>query len=109
MSIKTKSNVTYLGLSRSINRKYSQHALKRSQQRGVSKNAINYILDYGNIKHDKHGGVVHYLSSKDKRFINKSDNNLFKDLEKRKNIFVVTSATSGEVITVGHRYRRVFN
>ena len=109
MSTKTKSNVTYLNTGQFKARKYTNHALKRSSQRGVSETAIEYVLEYGTSKYDGRGGVVHFLNKKEKKYINKNEQEVFKDLERFKNLFVVTSSTSGEVITVGHRYRRIFN
>jgi len=109
MSTKTKSNVTYLDVGQKIGRKYTKHALKRSNQRGVSEIAIEYLLENGRSKYDGRGGVVHFLNKKEKKYINKNDQKVFKDLEKFKNLYVVTSSTSGEIITVGHRYRRIFN
>ena len=44
MSIKTKSNVTYLNIGQLKARQYTHHALKRSSQRGVSETAIEYVV-----------------------------------------------------------------
>ena len=109
MSIKTKSKVTYLDAGQTKIRKYTQHALKRSSQRGVSERAIEYILEHGTSKYDGHGGVVHFLNKKEKKYINKNEQEIFNRFDRFKNLFVVTSSYSGEVITVGHRYRRIFN
>ena len=96
-------------MSLETNLAYTKHAETRCQQRGISKEVINLILDYGSTKHDHHGGVVHYLDNKVKNSFIKSDFKFKGGIEKLKNVYVVTSTTSGDIITVGHRYRRIFN
>ena len=96
-------------MSLKTNLAYSNHAETRCQQRGISKEAVNLILDYGSTKHDHHGGVVHYLDNKIKKSLSNNDFQFKGGIEKLKNVYVVTSTTSGDIITVGHRYRRIFN
>ena len=88
---------------------YTRHAETRCQQRGISKEAVSLILDYGRTKHDHHGGVVHYLNHKTRQSLSNQSSEVKAKLDKQLQIYVVTSAKSGQVITAGHRYRRIFN
>ena len=109
MSIKTNDNITYLDIGQNKKRKFTQHASKRSSQRGISAEAVDYLLDHGSAKYDGRGGVVHYLSRQERKYMHEFDRQGYKKLAKCRSLYVVTSSTSGEIITVGHRYRRIFN
>lgn len=76
-----------------LSHELSEHAEKRSQQRGVSQWAIGEVITYGNKIH-KQGMIFHYLP---KRAVEKhykhSKHNEFKDL-------VVLTCAEGVVVTV---------
>ena len=40
------------------------HAQQRMQQRGISRQAIDYVLTYGRVSHDHHGGRVIWLDKR---------------------------------------------
>ena len=91
------------------NLSYTKHAETRCQQRGISKEAVSLILTYGRKKYDHHGGVVHYLDHKTKGLLLNKHSEVKTNLDKQLKLYVVTSAKSGQVITTGHRYRRIYN
>ena len=35
---------------------FTKHSRKRMQQRGITENAIKYLIEYGELKFDGHGG-----------------------------------------------------
>ena len=41
---------------------FTEHSKKRMQQRGISENAIKYLIEYGERKFDGHGGKVFILN-----------------------------------------------
>jgi len=76
--------------------KFSQHAQSRMQQRGIKRDDIDYVLDYGRETHDHHGGCIYALDRRSRRGMNKVD---------RKNVYAVVADET--IVTVGIRYRRV--
>ena len=49
---------------------YTKHALKRMQQRGISKKAIEHILKYGEVFYDGHGAKVFFINKKNRNLEN---------------------------------------
>ena len=85
----------------------TRHACMRAQQRGVKRDLLNCLLDYGHHEPDHKGcNIVTF------------DGKAFEDLSRRepttvkfkvsyaRNIYAVVDS-DGIVITAGHRYRRV--
>jgi acid phosphatase class B len=85
---------------------YTKHALKRCQQRSIPKSLCDVVLNYGEYRYDKHGARIWFLT---KRTLEKLDKALGsevrKDLEKKKNLFVVESLDTNTVITAGYSYK----
>jgi hypothetical protein len=81
----------------------SRHAGKRMQQRSISELQIELVRRYGEIEHDGNGGIRHMMT-------NKAMNNLMHDLghspqiERLRDVYVVTDTNDEVVITVAHRY-----
>ena len=85
----------------------SIHAQQRMQQRGISLKAVNYLLAYGRVSHDHHGGRVVWLDKRSRaRLEAEEGQRVLRGMDKCLNAYVVTD-TDGTVVTVGHRYRRI--
>ena len=76
------------------------------QQRGITETAIKYLIEYGELKFDGHGGKVYYLNKRNRNLIPSClTKNQFNEIREQLNSFVVLSHRD-VVITVGHRYKR---
>ena len=85
----------------------TQHAQQRMQQRGIPRVAIDYVLTYGRVSHDHHGGCIIWLDKRSRGRISTDEGRqVLRKLDKHLNTYVVTDA-DGAVVTVGHRYRRI--
>ena len=85
----------------------SHHAQQRMQQRGIPRKAVDYLLAYGRVSHDHHGGCVLWLDKRSRSRIGAEEGRqALRKLEKHLNAYVVTDS-DGSVVTVGHRYRRI--
>lgn len=84
------------------------HAQQRMQQRGIPRQAIAYVLTYGRVSHDHRGACVVWLDKRSRERIRAEEGrDVLRQLDKHLNAYVVTDA-SGAVMTVGHRYRRIW-
>ena len=87
----------------------TQHARQRMQQRGIPREAVDYVLAYGRVSHDHHGCRVLWLDKRSRIRMRRAEGRrLLRRLDKSLNTYVVTDG-DGMVVTVGHRYRRVKN
>ena len=85
---------------------YTNHSLKKMQQRGISKNAVEHILKYGEILYDGHGAMVFFINKKNRNLLpSEIEAKDLKKIEKQLNAYVV-KGTDGSLITVGHSYKR---
>ena len=85
----------------------SKHAQQRMQQYGISRQAVDYVLAYGQVSHDHHGGCVLWLDKRSRaRLGREQGQQVLRELDKYLNAYVVTDS-GGTVVTVGHRYRRI--
>ena len=85
----------------------SHHAQQRMQQRGIPLKVVDYLLAYGRVSHDHHGGCVIWLDKRSRSRIGAEEGRKsLRKLDKYLNAYVVTD-TDGTVVTVGHRYRRI--
>ncbi len=86
----------------------SQHARQRMQQRGIPRQAIDYVLAYGRVSHDHRGACVVWLDKRCKARLGREEGlHVVRKLDKHLNAYVVTGL-DGTVLTVGHRYRRIW-
>ena len=83
----------------------TSHARVCMRQRGIDVEALGCILDYGREAFDHRGGVVLYFDKAARRRLARELPGR-KDLERVARCYAVLSA-EGEVVTVGHRYRRI--
>ena len=83
------------------------HAQQRMQQRGITRETVDYVLTYGRVSHDNHGGRVVWLDKRSRlRMEQVEGRRLLRRLDKSLNAYVITDG-EGRVVTVGHRYRRI--
>jgi hypothetical protein len=87
----------------------TRHANERIQQRSISPFLVEMLLRFGAVEHDHHGAKIRYF---DKKCIKKLDRFLGKDVARRvkesSDVYVIEAAETGEVITAGHRRKRIF-
>ena len=84
----------------------TRHAQVRMQQRGVPSLILAWLLKYGATEHDGHGGHVRYFDKASKRRIGREAGVIV--LRRMHELFdsYAVVANDGDVVTVGHRYRR---
>ncbi|HSD61470.1 MAG TPA: DUF4258 domain-containing protein [Burkholderiales bacterium] len=84
-------------------RRISSHARVRMKQRGITQRHLELLLAYGEIQHDRHGGRIVYFDRGARRRV--PEECVPADLDRCADAYAVLDR-DGEVITVGHRYRR---
>lgn len=85
----------------------SQHGRTRMQQRGVPQPALELLVRYGTREHDHKGSQILYFSHRSKRRIARDlGDKAMPSLDKSLDLYAVVGE-NGEIITVGHRYRRI--
>ena len=83
----------------------TSHARARMQQRGIGAEALDILLSYGREAYDHHGAVILYMDKAAQRRLAEVsvDSNPVRRLA---GLYAVLSR-HGQVITVGHRTRRI--
>jgi hypothetical protein len=84
----------------------SPHAQVRMQQRAISADALERLLDFGSVKHLAQDKEIVFFDKKAKRRLAKADRVLAREADRLVRTYAVLGG-DGIVITVGHRYRRV--
>jgi hypothetical protein len=85
----------------------TQHAQARMQQRGITKQTLESLLDYGAVTYDHHGATIVYFNKKAKyRLQRTGGRQAYRAMEKQLNAYAVV-AQDGAVVTVGRRDRRI--
>jgi len=85
----------------------TQHAAVRMQQRGVDNLALECLLAYGSSVYDHRGGEILLFDKRAwKRLESSIDRTLLRRVSDSRAIYAVCSC-DGDLVTVGHRYRRV--
>ena len=83
----------------------SQHASIRMQQRGIRAPVVDWLLAYGAVDHQR-GAQFYFFDKRARLALQRNVGEpLLQRHAKALNAYVVCEG--GEVITVGHRYRRV--
>ena len=86
-------------------RRISSHARMRMKQRGITQRHLELLLAYGEIQHDRHGGRIVFFNRAARRRV--SEECVPAGLDCCADAYAVLDR-EGEVITVGHRYRRLW-
>ena len=81
---------------------FSQHAITRMQQRGISGEAVELLLNYGRSSYRK-GSEVVYLDRRSRSALLQSGALSHAQCDRISNHYLVLG--DGLVITVGHKYR----
>lgn len=85
----------------------SRHARVRAQQRGIKGNMLECLLAFGHKEHDHLGGiVVTFDGSALARASRAMGPEVGARLEQARSLYAVVDV-QGQVITTGHRYRRI--
>lgn len=85
----------------------SNHAVAQMQQRAISESMIDYLIEWGRKTYDHKGAVIRYFDKASRTQLFKQiGEERAKQLEHQLDAYVVVS-TGGQVITVGHRYKRI--
>lgn len=87
----------------------TQHAEKRLQQRGIRPEAVDLLMSFGTVEVDHNGACNYYIDKCSRRRVeNQLGGQGLRQLEAIGQLYLVVN-TDGEVITVGHRQRRIYH
>lgn len=85
----------------------SNHAVAQMRQRAISESTVDYLIEWGRKTYDHRGGVIrHFDKASRNQLLRHLGEDRAKKLESQLDAYVVVS-TAGQVITVGHRYKRI--
>lgn len=85
----------------------SNHAVAQMQQRAISESTIDYLMEWGRKAYDHRGAVIRYFDKTSRtQLIRHVGEQRVRELEHQLDAYVVVS-NSGQVITVGHRYKHI--
>jgi hypothetical protein len=83
------------------------HARVRMQQRGIRRDALDALLDFGAARHvHSDGREIVFLDKKARARLARNSPDGARAAERLKRAYAIVDA-SGVVITVGHRFRRI--
>ena len=82
----------------------TEHARARMRQRAIPTVVVEALLDFGCEEHDHHGGIIIFFNKAARRRLERE--RLGRSLERYLDAYAVVAGT-GEVITVGHRDKRI--
>jgi len=86
---------------------FTSHARTRIQQRGIPEFVVENLLDFGREAYDHHGRCVVYFDRRARAAMQIAcDAVTYRRLEPRLDAYAVL-ALSGDIVTVGHRTRRI--
>lgn len=85
----------------------STHARVRMQQRGISESVLERLIEFGKTRHDHRGcEILFFDKSARRRLASRFGAAALKSMDRQLNSYAVV-AGNGEVITVGHRAKRI--
>jgi acid phosphatase class B len=84
---------------------YTAHAQARCQQRSIPSEVVDALLSYGERRRHR-GADVYYLTKAARTRASGALGTHYRRMEKALNSYIVV-ADDGQVITAGHRYRRL--
>lgn len=83
----------------------SSHARTRMQQRGIGSDTLDLLLSFGREAYDHHGAVILYMDKAAQKRL-ASASRARSEVRRLAGLYAVLSR-HGQVITVGHRTRRI--
>lgn len=88
----------------------SRHAAVRMQQRGISDSVINLLLQFGSRRYDHQGAQIVFFDHRAKRrCCNVQGKDGLRQIERYSDVYLVSAVDDGELITIGHRSKRLPN
>lgn len=83
----------------------TQHAIQRSQQRGIPPLIQQWLLDYGEENFNERGMIIRYFTARSIRRMERDfGREPVRRLSEYLRCYLIESANDGAVITVGKRY-----
>jgi len=83
----------------------TEHARARMQQRGITKDALELLLDFGRETHDHRGCTIVRFDKRARRQVLRTlGREAFRRFERYFNAYAIV-AEDDAVVTVGHRFR----
>ena len=87
----------------------SAHARACMQQRGISESVLERLIEFGETQHDHRGAeILFFDKAARRRLAAQLDTRALKSMERQMRAYAVL-AGNGEVVTVGHRVKRIPN
>mgnify|MGYP001173701841 CR=1 FL=1 len=97
----------YASSKMQASRPLSRHAQVRSQQRGISLELVDLLLDYGQERHVGHGAtVLSFPKSARERLRQTLSRKVFASISSRLDVYAVVG-DHGCIMTLGHRYQHL--
>jgi len=85
----------------------SQHAKVRMQQRAISEDMLESLLDFGQVKFNGQGTEILTFPKRVVKHLKKElDHKVFMKIERHLNLYAIMSS-DGELITTGYRTKRL--
>ena len=85
----------------------STHARVRMQQRGISANVLERLIEFGVTRHDHRGcEILFFNKTARRRLASRLGAATVKSMERQLNAYAVLGI-NGAVVTVGHRVKRI--
>lgn len=86
------------------NLQFTKHAMTRSQQRGINRQAISIIMQYGHCTRVREDTESWSMSKQEKRYARGDLGKAFTKIEKKLGYLIVKNST---LITVAHPYKKI--
>lgn len=97
----------YASSTMQATRPLSRHAQIRSQQRGISLELVDLLLDFGQERHIGHGAIVLSFSKSSKaRLRQVLPRKVFASISSSLDVYAVVG-DHGCIMTLGHRYQHL--
>ena len=86
----------------------TKHARDRIQQRGISSLVVDWLYSYGARQYVKRNLIVIYFDRKARKKLKRAVGSRIADLvSSQLNAYIVVDQETEDLITVGHRYKRI--
>ena len=83
---------------------HTHHSLARTQQRGINELAIQLLLSFGSVEHQREGEMYRYFSKRDLKKLNKQLKRVTSEIDQLSRLFAV-ELEDGRLKTVGYQTR----
>lgn len=86
----------------------TDHARRRLQERSISQDLVDALLDFGRFRHDHRGAEIVFFDHPAKRRLKQERPDLYRRFTERLNAYLVIDM-DGSLVTAGWRHRRVLH